>query len=147
MNVLLSIKHQYAWLIADGRKRVEYRSRVWDDAPEFVYVYAGRPIKCIIGRFHPGKIITGDKFRVWEQTKQDGGIDDLDFFDYFTGVGNANAIVIELFELFHRWVDPYSALPGYHTVQSFRYLPEEWEEIILEKATGLPAWRRERQAE
>ena len=137
MNVLLSVKHQYAWAIAEGTKQVEYRSRVWNDTPDFVYVYAGRPTKHIIGRFRPGLIISGDKYQVWKETKERSGINELDYFDYFAGCTTANAICVESFELFDRWVNPRITLPGYHTVQSFRYLPEEWEEIIIEKAGCL----------
>jgi len=134
MNVLLSIKHKYARLVVSGEKTIEYRKRIWDSKPDYVYVYAGRPVKRIVGRFCPGEIITGDKFRVWEQTKQSGGISVLDYFDYFAGADQAYAIPINSFELFSWWVDPYVTLPGFRAVQSFRYLPEEWKGIILEKA-------------
>jgi len=131
MSILLSIQQIYVHRIFEGTKQVEYRTRFWSGDGGWVYIYAGRPVKKIVGRFRDGGIIRGDKFRVWAATQSEAGITALDYFDYFAGSHTAGACIISDLERFHVPVDPYKTWPGFRAVQSWRYLTDSEEEEIM----------------
>lgn len=132
MNVLISIKQIYVTRIFTGTKQFEYRKRVWDRDVKWIYIYAGRPTKKIVGRFRCSGMLRGDKFRIWEATGDRAGVSPLDFFDYFAGNDNAIAIMIGTIEQFNAPIDPYLSWPGYRAVQSWCYLDSKREDYIMQ---------------
>jgi predicted transcriptional regulator len=132
MNILLSIQQIYVGRIFTGIKKFEYRKRIWDTEVSWVYLYAGRPTKMIVGRFRYTGAVRGDKYAVWQATHEVSGITALDFFDYYAGRNNAIAIIVEDVEQFILPIDPYLTWPGYRAVQSWCYLDSEREDYIMQ---------------
>jgi len=94
-QVLLSIKPKFANKIFEGKKRYEYRRLIFKSKNvKHVLVYASSPIQKVIGEFEVGGIITQEKNKVWEATKQYSGIEKEYFDEYFEGREYAHAIKI-----------------------------------------------------
>lgn len=95
MEVLLSIKPEFANKIFDGEKKFEYRKAIFKRADvNKVIVYASAPISKVIGEFEIGDIITDEISSLWDKTKDHSGITEDFFFEYFDGreIGHAIAV-------------------------------------------------------
>ncbi|RTE08236.1 ASCH domain-containing protein [Paenibacillus whitsoniae] len=103
MNVLLSIKPEFANKIFSGDKRYEYRKTIFkrNDITRVV-VYATAPISRIIGEFEIESILFDDVNSLWEETKAYSGIDEQFFFEYFTKKEKGYAIKIKSYEKYQR---------------------------------------------
>lgn len=88
---LLSIKPEYVKAIADGRKNVEFRKKVFNGNVDTVYIYSSSPVMKIVGYFIVEKIETGSPQSVWINNRDYAGITKEKYFRYFGG-RTANAI-------------------------------------------------------
>ncbi len=123
MDVLLSIKPKYVKSIIDGRKRYEFRKRIFrEPSVSRIYIYASSPVKKIVGSFEVGKILEDRPADLWENVKDYAGIDDRDFFSYFVGKSRAFAIEIKDFQEFSEPIDPKVTIPGFIPPQSYCYM-------------------------
>jgi predicted transcriptional regulator len=94
-GVILSIKPEFADAIFNGRKKFEYRRKLFKTfTPKRVFVYASAPISRVIGHFEIAEILTDSPSRLWAQTYADSGIDKDYFFKYFRGCKEANALQV-----------------------------------------------------
>jgi predicted transcriptional regulator len=96
MDVLLSIKPQYAKLIFDGTKIYEYRKTIFS-RPNInkVVVYASTPTQKVIGEFEIEKIIHDNVQVLWEHTHTQSGLTEESFFSYFINNQKGYAIKIK----------------------------------------------------
>jgi predicted transcriptional regulator len=96
MDVLLSIKPQYAKLIFDGTKIYEYRKTIFS-RPNIkkVVVYASTPTQKVIGEFEIEKIIHDNIHVLWEHTREQSGLTEESFFRYFINNQTGYAIKIK----------------------------------------------------
>lgn len=125
MNVLLSVKPQFAKLIFDGTKRFEYRKMGFARQDiQKVVVYASSPIKKIIGEFQISKIILDTPDLIWMMTKKHAGIDKEYFFKYFEGREKAYAIGISEATMYKVPLDPHTLQFNFVPPQSFMYMDE-----------------------
>ncbi len=123
MNVLLSIRPKYVEAIIKGDKRYEFRKTIFrDKSIERVYIYSTSPVKKIVGAFRIGNIIEDHPEHLWEQLKEFSGLNDIEFFSYFSGNERGFAIEIEDLEEFKNPVDPRDSIPGFVPPQSFCYM-------------------------
>lgn len=96
MKVLLSIKPQFAKLIFEGTKKFEFRKAIFKNSKiKTVIVYASSPMQRVIGEFEIDRIINEQLSDLWEQTKQDAGIDEDYFYKYFSQKTEGYAIKIK----------------------------------------------------
>ncbi len=96
MQVLLSIKPEFADKIFAGEKQFEFRRTIFKNREvKRVIVYASAPISMVIGEFEIEKILAGDLYDLWEQTKEHAGITREYFFDYFEGRESGYAIKVK----------------------------------------------------
>lgn len=95
INVLLSIKPEFAASIFSGKKKFEFRRAIYKDSSvKKVYLYASKPICLVVGEFEVDEIITSDPESLWEATKKASGIS-KDYFDkYFNGRDVAHALKV-----------------------------------------------------
>ena len=119
MNAIISIKPQYVEEILAGRKRFEYRKKVFARPVEKVYIYASSPISKVVGEFQPVDILSGTPASIWKQTNKKSGITKAFYDTYFAGRQIAYAIEIKNLKIY----DAYKDLP-FHAPQSFRYIDE-----------------------
>jgi len=127
LDVLLSIRPEYADAILDGTKRYEFR-RVAFSRPDVtrIYLYATSKVRRIVGWFEVDGVYRDSPERIWERCRDHAGISADDFFRYFEGCSRACAIRVRNPVRFPEPVDPHVAMPGFAPPQSFRYLPSNW---------------------
>lgn len=121
MNVLLSIKPEYASRIFAGEKLFEYRRRIFTKSVRKVVVYASAPVSMIIGEFLIEEVIHSDLPSLWRHTHREGGISQQEFYTYFADQESGYAIRIGGAKLYRspRRIDSYGIKPP----QSYVYLP------------------------
>lgn len=124
MNVLLSIKPEFAEGIFNGEKKYEFRKKfpIREDIDK-VFVYASSPTKSIIGEFEIEEIIHKDLETLWAETEIFSGISKEAFFEYFERNSKGFAIKIKN----HRkYADPLAlnTLRISTPPQSYRYIEQ-----------------------
>lgn len=99
MDALLSIKPEFVNEIRLGKKKYEFRKRIFQRANvEKVIIYESAPVSKIVGEFEITKILEEKPDILWEKTKNQAGIT-KSFFDlYFRGKEIAIAIAFDTFE-------------------------------------------------
>lgn len=118
MKVLLSIKPQFADEIFNGKKKFEFRRKIFkrNDVSKIV-VYASAPISKVIGEFDIEYILSDTPKKIWNKTHKFSGISEEYFNEYFRDRDTAFAIKVKKFK---RYCKP-KALP-FAPPQSFRYI-------------------------
>lgn len=94
MNVLLSIKPEFAFKIFDGNKAFEYRRVIFKEPVDRIIVYASSPIKMVIGEFVINDIFFEDLDSLWWRTKDKAGITESYFYSYFSERDKGYAIKV-----------------------------------------------------
>lgn len=122
-GVLLSIKPKYVRAILNGTKLYEFRKQIFRDrSRETVFIYSSSPEKKIVARFNVGEIVEGHPDFLWEEFWNVSGIEEDEFFEYFSGKENGFAIRIDDLEEFDEPVDPYAKFERFIPPQSFCYV-------------------------
>lgn len=95
MNVLLSIKPEFANKIFEGTKKYEFRRTIFKRTDiRRIIVYASSPIQQVIGEFEIDDILKDDVENLWYLTSKYSGIS-KNFYDlYFENKEQAYAIKI-----------------------------------------------------
>lgn len=122
MRVLLSIKPEFAEKIFEGTKKFEFRRSVFKNRNvKTVVVYASSPVQRVIGEFEIDTILNDSLQQLWDLTKNDSGITENFFFDYFQNKEKGYAIKIKRTKKYKKSLslkDDFNASPP----QSFMYL-------------------------
>lgn len=124
MNVLLSIKPEYADRIFAGEKLFEFRRVVPKQDVERVVVYASAPVQRIIGEFTVRRVVTTTPERLWRRTREHAGIAREAFMRYFEGCAEAHALEVAEAKLYARPIDPRERDENFRPPQSFVYLAQ-----------------------
>src|SRR5690606_38268698 len=96
MRVLLSIKPEFAFKIFEGTKKFEFRKVIFKKPNiKTVVVYASSPVQQVIGEFEIEDILSSHPREIWRQTKNDSGITEDFFYEYFADKEIAHAIKIK----------------------------------------------------
>ena len=132
-NVILSIKPIYAKAIMSGKKKVEFRKKIFKKPVNKVFVYSSSPEKKIIGYFTIGEIVEDSPERLWEKFNKVGGITKKDFFEYYKNVDMGFSIGVDTYEEFEEGVDPADFFEKFCAPQSYIYLEEKTATNILYK--------------
>jgi len=131
MNVLLSIKPKYVEKILEGEKKYEFRKSSFKDpeAVNKIYIYSTSPEQKIVGYFILDEIIEDAPENLWEKCKEDSGLEEEEFFDYYRGKQEGVAMKINYSESFKEPIDPYKNLKNFVAPQSFHYVEEDYTEV------------------
>lgn len=124
MNVILSIKPDFANAILSGEKRVEFRKVLFKEEVENIFIYSSSPQKKIIGSFTFSEIIEDTPGNLWEKFGEVGFINKEDFFKYFKNKETGYAIFIDSVYRLMDEIDPYKIFEKFVPPQSFRYCDE-----------------------
>jgi predicted transcriptional regulator len=122
MNVLLSIKPEYAEKIFSGEKRYEFRKRKPKQVVDRVFVYECHPSKRIVGWFSVSRIHSGAPSEIWERCKDSGGIEEEAYFSYCHGKKMIHAFEIDEIFRFDRPMNPTDAFRDFKPPQDFVYV-------------------------
>ncbi len=124
MDVLLSIKPEYAWEILRGTKKYEFRRLIFkNNNVRRIYLYVTSPVSKIVGSFEVGRIFENSPSALWKRYGKASGISKRDFFVYFKGSPKAFAIEIRKVQHFNDAIDPRLVFADFTPPQSFCYLP------------------------
>lgn len=123
---LISIKPEYAFKILFGQKKYEYRKVLLSKDVSHVIIYVTVPIQKIIGFASVKQIIQGSPSKVWETTKERGGVARSFYREYFKNKKNAYAIELENVYPLDTWINPSNIIDNFVPPQSFRYLPYDF---------------------
>jgi type I restriction enzyme S subunit len=127
MNVILSIKPKYVESIVNGQKQFEFRRSIFKDrSVERVYIYATSPVMMIIGYFIIKDIFEKSPENLWTEFQAHAGIDEGEFFEYFSNKDIGYAIRIGDVHTFEEPLDPRGSIPGFRAPQNFMYAPEDF---------------------
>lgn len=125
MNVLLSIKPEFATKIFDGLKKYEYRRIIFKNKNvNKVIVYASNPTRLIIGEFEIEDILHDELPVLWAKTKSHAGISKRRFFEYFTNKSKGYAIKVKAAKVYNTPL-PLNSLLVSTPPQSFMYLSSQ----------------------
>lgn len=125
MKVLLSIKPEFVQQIIEGKKKFEYRKRIFKKEIESVIIYSTMPEGMIIGEFKIEKIINASPSEIWNQTCNYSGITEDFFFEYFSGREDGFAIKIKDFFKYKEPIDPKELSTKFFAPQSYKYIDND----------------------
>lgn len=122
MEVILSIKPEYANKIFSGSKKFEFRRSIFKNREiTKIIVYASSPISKIIGEFEIGEILHDDLKSLWKLTKDFSGITEKYYYDYFIGKENGFALEVKKVKKYKELLCIKETY-GIHPPQSFAYI-------------------------
>lgn len=130
MNVLLSIRPEFADKILNGSKRYEFRKTGFraPDEIDVIHLYSASPVQRVVGAFTMGDISVGSPERLWEQFGHSSGIDDRDrFMKYFEGKEEGYAIEIDQVLELEEMINPHEQIDDFVPPVSFYYLDDDSE--------------------
>jgi predicted transcriptional regulator len=123
-KVVLSIKPQYADKIFDGTKKFEFRKAIFKNKDiKTILVYSSSPVQKVIGEFEIDRIYNENLSALWERTKENSGITEDYFYEYFLNRDSGFAIKIKNKKKYKKALDlkkDFNLSPP----QSFAYLKE-----------------------
>lgn len=126
LNVLLSIKPEYAQKLYSGEKKFEFRRRIFRrDDIEKIFIYSTSPSCRITGSAGIEGIIEGNKEEIWEKCFLYSGMAEKDFFEYFQGVKTGFAIEMKDILKFAKPIDPHEIFNEFIPPQSFCYMEKD----------------------
>jgi len=124
MNIILSIKPEFANKIFEGDKKFEFRRSIFKNKNvSKVIVYASSPISKVIGEFEIGEILFKDLKTLWKETKEFSGITEDYFYEYFVGKENGFALEVKRVKRYRKELcirESFGKVPP----QSFTYIEE-----------------------
>lgn len=129
MNVLLSIKPEFAEKILSGQKEYEFRKTPIKqaDAVDEVILYASSPVQRIVGTFKISQIVSSSPKELWERYGGKSGIDDRQrFMEYYHGKQEGYAIEIKNPQRLLTRIDPTKYIDEFTPPVSFQYVSEEF---------------------
>jgi predicted transcriptional regulator len=123
MQILLSIKPQFADKIFSGTKRFEFRKAIHKNrGVTTVLVYATKPVGKIVGEFTVSRVHNDSPERLWRITKGHSGITKRFFDEYFHGRVQGFAIEVGITTLYKMPLEIRDVIPGGYPPQTFVYI-------------------------
>ena len=138
MDVLLSIKPEFAEKILGREKQYEFRKTRFRDPSciETIYLYASSPVQEIVGSFTPNGMIEGPPSKLWRDYGTDSGINQRSrFMDYFANAETGYAIEVADVRRFTQPIDPQQYVDDFHPPVSFQYLRDEHDFLLASNPT------------
>lgn len=89
--ILISIKPQFVEKILSGEKMFEFRKTLPAQRVDKILIYSSYPVCAVVGEAEVLNIISTSPKKLWEETKNQSGIDSEFFFKYFAGKDTAYA--------------------------------------------------------
>lgn len=141
MNVLLSIKPEFAEKILTGEKQYEFRKTRFSKANygDKVFLYASSPVQHLVGEFTIGQVIEKSPQELWTRFQDESGIEDSQrFFDYFDGDELGYAVTVTDPKQFEVPIDPYDCMNDFHPPVSFKYVTNQLSNALSGHDTASP---------
>lgn len=127
MNVILSIKPEFAAKILSGDKKFEFRKTAIKQEFNKMYLYVSSPICKIVGEVYIDEIILDNIDDLWAKTYKFAGIRRSFFDSYFANKKKGYAYSISRFIKYREPIDPKVIEAKFHAPQSFCYTKLSYE--------------------
>jgi len=118
----MSIHPEYAEMILDGRKRVEFRKVRFARNVHIIVMYATEPIGKVVGCFRVAGVKVASIADLWKRFGSDSGINEQTYKHYFRNRRNGIAIGVSHAERLKKPIDLSSISQSLRAPQSFFYL-------------------------
>ncbi|KAM3101985.1 ASCH domain-containing protein [Phormidesmis sp. 146-12] len=100
--VLMSMHPEFAQLILEGKKKVEFRKTRFASEVSHVVIYATTPLKKIVGYFEVQGIQVASPEELWRFYSEVAGVDQQFFQDYYDHIRQGVAIEVgKVYQLNH----------------------------------------------
>lgn len=120
-KILISINPEHVINIFNGSKKYEYRKIRCKENVDKLIIYCTNPVKKIVGEANVEAILVDSPQKIWEQTKNESGIN-LDFFnEYYKGKNKAIAYKLDNIKKYDKPLD-LSYMGVKNAPQSFIYV-------------------------
>ena len=120
MIKLFSIKPHYAEKIYTKEKLVEFRRQNVNIAiNETCLIYTTAPIKKITGYFIVKEKLRLPLYKLWQLTKNIGGISKKIFMEYFEGCKYGTALIFKFAKNFTNSIDVFKIFTNFNPPQSY----------------------------
>lgn len=138
MDVLLSIKPEFAEKILGEEKLYEFRKTRFSDPSivDTIFMYASSPVQEIVGSFSMNGIAEGSPSELWLDYGPDSGIENRDrFMDYFDDAKTGYAIEVSDVHRFSSPINPQEQVDDFRPPVSFQYIRDEHEALLTSQTT------------
>jgi predicted transcriptional regulator len=122
MDILLSIKPQYAEAILSGKKTVEFRKSSFPKSVRIMVLYATSQVKRIVGVVKVKQVVVLSPEGAWRRYRNRGAIDKKAFDAYYAGAKKAVCLEIGKVRRLARPMNPKKVIKRFRAPRSFRYL-------------------------
>ena len=122
--ILLSVRPEYVKNIINGKKKYEFRRKIFRKNVSHVIIYSTRPMKKIVGYFEVGEIIEDSPKVLWKNYKKYSGMKKSDFFSYFNGCNIGYAIKIKNFLEYDKYKELNFIGNNIRPPQSYAYIDD-----------------------
>ena len=95
MKVLMSIKPKFVEQIFAGTKTFELRKKLFKKTVDTIIIYSSFPEKKVVGEIIIDRIISSAPKPLWESLKNNLGISEKEYFEYYKNSKVAYAIKIK----------------------------------------------------
>jgi predicted transcriptional regulator len=133
---LLAIDPQYAELIVQGIKKVEFRKRGFRASLTHVVLYSSSPVKRIVGYFAVNNIRRLSVDELWDKYCMVGGISKDQFLAYYSKSHEGIAIEIGVVNILKRPVLLSKLGESIAVPQSFCYLSKDQFKLLIQRQTS-----------
>lgn len=133
MNVLLSIKPEFADRILTGEKQYEFRKSSFRDPDQIdnIIMYSSSPVQRIVGIFTISEVYEQHPETLWENYGSESGIGTKErFLRYFDGKESGFAMEIEQVHKLGEPIDPTLHIEGFRPPVSFQYVNGEFDFLM-----------------
>jgi len=133
MNVLLSIKPEFADKILDGEKQYEFRRSAFQDASEVdtVFLYSSSPVQRVVGAITIGDVVEDEPRDLWKRFGDSSGMSSRErFLQYFDGAMTGYAIEIGKSYRLSNSINPRTFVSDFVPPVSFYYLGDELQSVL-----------------
>lgn len=121
MNVILSIKPQYARAILNGEKKVEFRKNSFKKKVNKIFIYSSAPDQVLLGYFSIKNIDIDSPIQLWKKYSNVGCIEKKDFFEYYSNKSQGTSLIIDKVVKFNKPIEPNKVFENFYPPQSFQY--------------------------
>lgn len=133
MNVLLSIKPEFAEKILGGEKRYEFRKTSFRDPESIdtIFMYASSPVQQIVGTFKLNNVIEDRPENLWCRYGSESGIQQRTrFLNYFSQAETGYALEIDQPHRLSNPIDPRQKIENFRPPVSFQYVADDFGVIL-----------------
>lgn len=84
-TILISIKPEFVVSIMDGKKKYEFRKMACKKSVDKIVIYSTSPVSKVVGEADVETVLIDTPDKIWQETKEQAGINQQFFYKYYEG--------------------------------------------------------------